>query len=299
MLKKLRAKIGKKIKNKLTARWGLDCGAFKPGHFYSPIPTQKDIDERFEKLEVSLEAFRGIDLNIDGQLKLLEEFKSYFDKNPYAKEKQEGSRYYFDNPSFSCFDGVILQSMIRKLAPKNIIEVGSGYSSALMMDVNDKFFGGKINVSFIEPYADLLKNNLTEEDLKRTTLYESRLQDTDLTIFDKLKENDILFIDSTHVCRVNSDVQKIFSDILPRLNKGVYVHFHDIFAMFEYPKIWLDAGWYWNEAYVLRAFLQYNDTFKIEFFNEFLNIFFKEEIKDLNFFLEKPNYGSLWLMKLK
>ena len=276
-----------------------EAGAFSPGHFYSPIANQDDVDERYKNLKISLESFKGIDLNIDGQLANLEEFKTFADDIFFEETKKEGVRYYYDNPSFSCFDGTILYSMIRKLAPKNIIEVGSGYTSGLMMDVNERFFDNSINISFIEPYPELLKNNLSKEDLKRTTLYTKRLQDIDLSVFDKLKENDILFIDSTHVCKVNSDVQKIFADILPILNKGVYIHFHDVFAMFEYPKIWLDAGWCWNEDYVLRAFLQYNDTFKIEFFNHFMKTFYEKEIADLDVFLTKPNYGSLWLKKMK
>lgn len=298
MIKIVSSKKYRKMKTELNT-YRVEAGAFAPGNFYSPIPSEKDIEERYRTLKPSLDLFKGIDLNIEGQLANLQEFKTLASEVFFEHEKKEGVRYYSNNPSFASFDGIILYSMIRKLSPKNIIEVGSGYTSGLMMDVNDRFFDGKINISFIEPYSRLLKNNLSKEDIKRTTLYETRLQDVDLSIFEKLKENDILFIDSTHVCKVNSDVQKIFSDILPVLNKGVYIHFHDIFGMFEYPKRWLDAGWFWNEDYVLRAFLQYNNSFKIEFFNDFLKTFYEKEISELDFFPTQPSYGSLWLKKIK
>lgn len=117
--------------------------------------------------------------------------------------------------------------------------------------------------------------------------------------FDILKENDILFVDSTHVSKVGSDVNYLLFEILPRLNKGVYIHFHDIFYPFEYPKEWIYDGKAWNEDYILRAFLQYNDSFKIFFFNTFLESFFREK-----FTLEMPlclknTGGSLWIKKIK
>jgi|ERR1041384_1342521 hypothetical protein len=37
---------------------------------------------------------------------------------------------------------------------------------------------------------------------------------------------------------------------------GVYVHFHDVCFPFEYPEEWMCQGRAWNEAYLLRAFLQ-------------------------------------------
>jgi hypothetical protein len=84
-----------------------------------------------------------------------------------------------------------------------------------------------------------------------------------MEIFCGLEENDILFIDSTHVTKINSDVNKIIFEILPKLQKGVLIHFHDIFWPFEYPQTWIREGMFWNEAYILRAFLEYNNSFEI------------------------------------
>ena len=78
-----------------------------------------------------------------------------------------------------------------------------------------------------------------------------------------LEANDILFIDSSHVLKVGSDVHHLFAEVLPALKPGVYTHFHDIFFPFEYPYAWIQEGRYWTEAYALRAFLQFNTTFEI------------------------------------
>jgi hypothetical protein len=88
----------------------------------------------------------------------------------------------------------------------------------------------------------------------------------DLTLLDALEAGDILFIDSSHVVKAGSDCQLLFSDILPRLNLGTLIHFHDVFDRFEYPAAWLRKGRGWNEQYLLRAFLQFNSAFKIKLF---------------------------------
>ena len=94
-----------------------------------------------------------------------------------------------------------------------------------------------------------------------------------------LEPNDILFVDSTHIAKTYGDVNSLFFDILPVLASGVFVHFHDIWHPFEYPKEAVYNGVVWNEIYILRAFLQYNDTFRIVAFNTFLEQFFPERFQ--------------------
>jgi hypothetical protein len=123
------------------------------------------------------------------------------------------------------------------------------------------------------------------------------IQNVDLAMFEELAANDILFVDSTHVSKTGSDVNRIFFEILPALASGVYIHFHDIFYPFEYPMDWVYEGRAWNEAYMLRTFLQYNQAFEIVCFNTFLERFFRD------FFVEhmplclKNTGGSIWLRK--
>ena len=79
-----------------------------------------------------------------------------------------------------------------------------------------------------------------------------------------LEENDILFIDSTHVVRPGGDVLYEFLEILPTLRPGVLIHVHDIFTPRDYPDHWLiDKMLLWNEQYLLEAFLSFNDSFEV------------------------------------
>lgn len=129
----------RKIYRKLQAIFG-QIDFVPSGHFYSPIANDFEIQEGLKNLKRNPSEILGIDLNLASQRKMLEIFKGFYDEMPFKHTKQENLRYYFDNPAYCHSDGICLYSMIRFSKPKRIIEVGSGYSSALMHDVNEKFF---------------------------------------------------------------------------------------------------------------------------------------------------------------
>lgn len=271
-----------------------------PGHFYSPIPSLEEVKKREGKLfNNKIKCLGGIELNEREQLKMFEIFKEYYPELPFKAEKTEGSRYFYENPAFSYSDAICLYSMIRYAKPKRIIEVGSGYSSCVILDVNEAFFKNEILCEFIEPYPQLLKSLIKDEDEKKVRIIPSNVQEIDLKVFEKLSAGDILFIDSTHVSKIGSDVNFILFEVLPVLKAGVYIQFHDIFYPFEYPKQWIYEGRAWNEDYLLRAFLQYNRSFQIIFFNSFMHAFHSESFVDHMPLHLKNKGGSIWLKKLK
>jgi hypothetical protein len=279
-----------------------------PGHFYSPIPSETEVRDREEAIfNASSPKVAGIDLNERLQLQLLERLRPYYREQPFPRTKADGSRYFFENPAFSYFDAIILYCMIRCLKPRRVVEIGSGYSSCVLLDTNERFFSNSIDCTFIEPYPDLLLSLLKDGDRSRLTLIPQKLQDVDLGVFTNLQPNDILFIDSSHVSKTGSDVNHAFFEILPRLVPGVYVHVHDIFYPFEYPKPWVYQGRAWNESYLLRAFLQYNDAFAIQLFNSFLERFHRDVIaRDMPLCLQYSEQSmmptsaqSIWLKKLQ
>ncbi|MDQ3844530.1 MAG: class I SAM-dependent methyltransferase, partial [Bacteroidota bacterium] len=242
-----------------------------PGHFYSPIPSLEQIKKREDKIwsDAPL-CIQGIDLREEEQLKLLHTLASYYAFQPWKDHKQKYLRYYFDNPNFSYGESILLFCMLMHLKPKKVIEIGSGYSSCVLLDTNELFFHNSISYTFIEPYPELLLSLLKPSDAENIQILPSGLQDVEAGTFSALKSGDVLLIDSTHVSKVDSDVNHILFSVLPQLKSGVYIHFHDICYPFEYPKEWIYQGRAWNEAYILRAFLQYNNQFDIVLFNSFL-----------------------------
>lgn len=271
---------------------------FPPGHYHSPIPSIDEILKKEDSIFGNFpRTFGGIELNEQKQLELFNKIAMYYNDLPFHDHKIEKIRYYYENPSYLYSDAICLFGMIRHMAPKRIIEVGSGYSSCVILDTNELFFHESIQTTFIEPYPDLFLSLIKETDIRKITLIPKSLQDIPLDFFKSLESNDILFIDSSHVSKINSDVNYLFFHILPSLNKGVYIHFHDVFYPFEYPKEWTYAGRFWNEQYLLRAFLQYNNAFEIVFFNTFMEHFFVERFKNAMPLCLKNLGGSIWIRK--
>ncbi|MBP7276427.1 MAG: class I SAM-dependent methyltransferase [Kiritimatiellae bacterium] len=243
-------------------------GNVPPGHYYSPVPRESEIEERLLRIQMAQDALLGVDLNDVRQSALLEEFASYYGEQPFKEEKTPGCRYYFGQDLFCCTDAIFLYCFLRKFKPGRIVEVGSGFSSAAMLDTADRLRGWDPSITFIEPEPTRLLGVLTERDRTNHRLLAVRLQDAPMEVFTSLESGDLLFLDSSHVVKCGSDVQMLIFDILPRLKEGVFVHFHDIFYPgFEYPAHWLHRGTFLNEAYFLRAFLMYNTQWEVYWFN--------------------------------
>lgn len=271
---------------------------FPPGHFYSTIISIEDVMKRQNEIwrNESIDGIDGVNLNVDEQIILVEQFEQYYSEIPFTENKSNNNRYYFENGFYSYTDAIFLYSMIRHFKPKQIIEIGSGFTSSVMLDTNEHFFNKSINLTFIEPYTDRLKSLLKDNDYDMTTIIEKEVQDVKIETFEKLNHGDILFIDSTHVVKTGSDVNYIFFEILPKLKSGVLIHFHDIFYPFEYPKDWVFKGRNWNEDYFLRSFLMYNNEFEIKLFSHYLHNHFKHIFDNIPLCFRDTGC-SLWLMK--
>ena len=171
------------------------------------------------------------------------------------------------------------------------------FTTALMLDVFERL-GLPTKLTSIEPFPERLPGLLRPDDGGRVQIIERRVQDVPVSVFDELEENDFLFIDSSHVAKAGSDVAEIFLRILPRLPRGVIVHFHDVFYPHVYPEAWLREGCAWNEGLFLRVFLQFNRAFQVILFNPFLAIQARERLAaELPQFLEDTG-GSIYLRRV-
>jgi predicted O-methyltransferase YrrM len=279
---------------------------FLPGHFYSPIPNLRDALNSITTDQTgAVMAMPAINVNEAKQTRLMELFSQFYPELPFPDKPTEGARYYLDNPFFSYGDGIILYCLMRQFQPRRIVEVGSGFSSAAMLDVNDWFFGRKLQFTFIEPSPERLNSLLSDRDKNSCTIVANNVQHLERDVFQSLDENDFLFVDSSHVGKTGSDVLHLLFRILPSLQKGVIVHFHDIVWPFEYPKSWLQEGRAWNETYFLRAFLEYNSAFEVLFFNSFMAMQCRDiltskipRVLSPSSFDETIPNSSLWLRKV-
>ena len=235
---------------------------FPPGHFYSPIADPADIRAREARIWAPVDTLPGIDLRIDAQLALLPQLAPHLaDIDWPVEQPAEPTRYFYGNDQYPVLDAEFLYAALRHFRPKTVIEIGSGFSSLITAEVNRRHFGGAMAFQCVEPYP---RQFLIDGVAGITNLVRSKVEDLDLGFFDQLGAGDLLFIDSSHVSKVGSDVNYLFFEVLPRLRPGVMVHIHDIFLPDEYPRIWvIDQGRNWNEQYLLRAFLQFNAAWEV------------------------------------
>ena len=167
-----------------------------------------------------------------------------------------------------------------------------------MLDLNDHVLGGAVNFTFIDPDMTRLRPLLRDGDSARVTLIEQRVQEVPLETFTALGENDVLFIDSSHVAKIGSDVNRLYFDVLPVLAPGVLIHIHDVAGNLDYPREWLDEGRAWNEQYVLRAFLMNNRDYRIELFTGWLFNHRHEWLREKMPLCASGGGGQMWLRKL-
>lgn len=236
-----------------------------PVHYYSPIPDTRELpDELWQQKRTPL----SFDLNEESAFDLLERLNEM-----YAREYNkfpivpDGStpEFYLSNSAYSSGDAEILYAMVRDLKPRKIVELGSGYSTLVICQAirENQRETPDYQCEFIavEPYPPSFLNPLPAE---VTRLESKPLQRVNSDIFSSLGANDLLFIDSTHVARIGSDVIHEYLVLVPNLAAGVAVHIHDIFIPAEYPRVWIDeARYFWNEQYLVEAFLSYNSAFEV------------------------------------
>jgi predicted O-methyltransferase YrrM len=272
-------------------------GLFPAGHYYSPIPAQEDVAAYLRSREGKAPSLPGIELNAEEQRARLDEYRTFHAELPFPEHPHSGSRYHYENDWFSYGDAIFLYGFLRKHRPARIIEVGSGFSTAAMLDTCDALAGYRPELSCIEPHPERLQSLLRDGDQKRVNLVAQRVQDVPPELFTRLGAGDLLFVDSSHVVKAGSDLQLLLFDVLPRLAPGCFVHFHDVFYPFEYPPSWLREGRYWNENYFLRAFLSWNREWRICFFNSYVATVYGDVIaRQLPLCARNPG-GGLYLQR--
>lgn len=273
---------------------------FPDGHFYSPVVDPESLTSQAEQIWPQRPEILGIDFDDAAHLQILQqEFPRFIGEFQYVEqapsEDEALDRFYVQNSQFSWLDARALFVLLRAWRPRRIIEVGSGYSSLLMANVNQRFLDGGCEVTCIEPYPrPFLLNSIPG----LSQVIQQKVEQVPLSLFEQLEAGDILFIDSSHVAKTGSDVNYLFFEVLPRLRPGVRVHVHDIFFPHDYPREWvLGENRSWNEQYLLRALLMYSNAFKITFGCSYAFYRFPEEVR---LALKLPGGqafagGSLWI----
>ncbi len=275
-------------------------------NFYSPVPDIKDLGQR--QVWAHRSDLTGIDFDIENQVKFLTRLGKEYGREckwPRTPTKTP-NEFYTDNGCFSFGCAASLHSVLRSFKPKHVIEIGSGNSSlviskALSLNAGDS---SEVNSEYtiVDPYP---RDIITKDCLRGVSqIIKKRAELMDLSLFDQLEENDVLFIDSSHTVRTGGDVNFLILEVLPRLKPGVIVHFHDIHLPYEYHETYFTNPKFrvfWTEAYLLQAFLSCNAEYEILMAMNYLMV---ERLDDFcaafpYFDLENnwANSGSFWIRR--
>lgn len=299
-LSKRLVKHGFNLASRMLARHGV---YLLRKNYYLPIPDESEMDRSFWNKSSELV---GLDMNEQVALDILEnvfpryvdEFRGCFPIYQTGDRKQ----FWLLNGSYMAIDAHVYYAFIRHHKPKRITEIGAGNSTLLaaaagMQNLSET--GRAPWLIAIEPFPGPV---LREGFPGLSQLVESRVQDVSMDLFKSLESGDILFIDSSHVLRAGGDVQIEYLEILPRLAPGVLVHVHDISLPKPYPRVYFENQLYWNEQYLLQAFLAFNSRFEaiwpgnymmIKYPEKLLSLFPEFQIMRKSFPLSEPS--AFWM----
>jgi len=238
----------------------------KKADYYSTLPVLKEIERTRARWDRP-SSLSGLDVDIAAMQKRLDELAGQWEQ-----EFAEMTGDYLANtrrgfgPGYPYFDARTLYYMLREHKPRAYLEVGSGLSTyyASLAAQRNAEEGSPLKITCIEPYPFDALRTLTDFEL-----VEGFVQDVPLARFEELEPGDMLFIDSSHALKIDSDVAFLFLEVLPRIKPGVFVHIHDVHFPFNGPyppDTWLfGERWpvYWNEAMVVQTFLAFNSAFEI------------------------------------
>lgn len=227
-------------------------------HYYEPLCYQDEMRHSTE----AVRSLPGLDLKESAQLALLNEFCYQDELLAYPLEKEANQPYYYKNNFYEAGDAEIYYNVIRHFKPQKIIEIGSGFSTYMAIDASQKNQSENpqhtCEITCIEPFEH------PELEAMGVNVKRNKVETLDPAYFDQLSSDDILFIDSSHVIRPQGDVLYEILEVLGRLKPGVLVHIHDVFTPRDYRQGTLfEAQYFWNEQYLLEAFLSYNLNFEI------------------------------------
>ena len=198
-----------------------------PRHYAFPIPDTGRLDPSL--WERGLDAPPGIDLREDAQLELLATLARDFAAEWAAWPRDPGAAdgFHLRNRHFETVDAEIFHGLVRSRRPRRIVETGSGHSTRLALEAaaRNAAEGHPCALEVYDPYASRW---VREREGRGLTVRAIEVQRAPLETFAALAAGDILFIDSSHVLHVGSDVRFLFGEVIPRLAPGVLVHVHDV-----------------------------------------------------------------------
>lgn len=276
--------------------------------YYAPVPSENNLSRSYARWNRP-SALKGIEYNLEKMRRFasLIEAKYLSEFNALPSYKEMVNQGF--GPGYPILDSFVLFGILRELNPDRYVEVGSGLSTAYASRaLNKESQAFTKSITCIEPYPfPALKS------IPGIKIIETEVQNCGVEIFTELQAGDVLFIDSSHMLKIDSDVAFLYLEVLPQLCSGVYIHIHDVPFPFNIPypaEFWTllshpsSPHWpmFWNEAMLLQALLCGSQMFEIILSMPLLRYYDHEFIKKYPFYspiTKEPNtFSSIWIKRI-
>jgi predicted O-methyltransferase YrrM len=283
------------------------CGfvVARKSDYYSPLPSRRRLTSTMTRW-TKPSSLLGVAYDLAGMKITLADIIGRYHEEFVNLPSYEDALALGFGPGYTRLDALVLYAMLRARKPARYLEVGSGLSTCYAS------FAGKKNANEGRPMQITCVEPNPFEALKTIpgiTILQQEVQDIGLELFTELGEDDVLFIDSSHIVRLDGDVPFLFLEVLPALGKGPLVHIHDIPFPYHCPypaEYWIYKGaWpmWWNESMLLHALLCGNKQFAVSLSTPLIRYhdedFLKQLIPDYRTIDEEPNtFSSIWLQRV-
>lgn len=245
--------------------------AIKPPEMLRSLPATYCYDSVRQRLDTYRERFYG---TLSALMPVMQALHHRMIEAP------QGAKLPLENNYFGGLDALAAHAMVVTRRPRRIVEVGSGYSTMFLRQaIEDEGLDTEIVCIDPRPRTDITS-------FADRIHYKSVL-DVDLALFSDLGRNDFLFIDGSHYVFSGTDVSHVFLNILPQINSGVIVHFHDIMLPYEYIGPFRDR--YYNEQYMLATLLLFSDLWE-----PLLPVYYLRQNQDI---LDGYEGASFWMRR--
>jgi len=275
--------------------------------YYSPLPVRGELERHQDRWNRPSELV-GLNFDLEAMKGLLGEILGRYGEEYGNLPSYQESKALGYGPGFTEVDSRVVYSMIRHLKPRRYLEIGSGLSTyyAWQAARRNEAEGAPCELRAIDPYASEKVKGIPGLEI----LLEP-VQEVNFEVFEGLDAGDVLFIDSTHVVKIDGDVPFLYLEAVPRLKPGVWVHAHDIHFPYNVPfpaeQYLFRAKWpmYWTETMLLQAFLSFNRQFEIALSAPLIR-YHDEAFLRANIPAYRPtvpedydtHFGSIWLRRL-
>jgi predicted O-methyltransferase YrrM len=273
-----------------------------PAHFYSPVPDTRILRQTFKRWYTP-SSMAGVSIDVTSQEAFLQLLSSHKHECPTLPDYDEVAQRGLGE-GYNVVDAHTLYLVLRHFKPKKMIEVGSGVSTLFALEAlakNNAEASTNTGVTCVEPFPRRGLQKLSEEG--KVSLMVEFVQNVPVETFQQLGENDVLFIDSSHVLKTDSDVQYLYLEVLPQLKKGVVIHIHDIFFPYPTPEpeTWIfRQHQFWNESPLVQAFLAFNPAFEILLCGSYMHHHAPKSLQSVVSVYDPAKIftGSLWIKKV-